>query len=445
MPSLPAFLSKIQNKLGLLWWSTLKMFIASRIGDMMTLAIGLFIIPKAIDQSLLGAVQPVIKLAPLFCIPLSIILTGVLKYVTIYATNKEFGKIKQITQHLIYLSIIYTIIVVVAIWFWRDAFLGKLNINDPNVLWYVVALMVSSIWMPVAYTLAQSVKAFNAIIFTRVSGPAVRLVALLILISTYQISGIVAATIISYISMMLILFWASRRAIKGQHPPVCYKEDYKGMLQYSLWIAPFTALIATQFFMEPYAIRAILSTDDSAGFYMASTFGNIAMWVAPAMLPFLFPIVSEKHEKGESTNKIHLHALLLILAIGLSVAGVLFLLGKPILASNKIWRVHLDYWLYIPLTAVLATFTVAISAHIQHEHAVRRFRYLWYYAPITLGELFFLIYASFTLKGNWLTLPILMFLMIFARITFLLLAVFDFKIQRPDRDKRFSQLDKSIP
>ena len=95
---------KLHSRLGDFWWYSLMLFVACRSGDAIQAFIGLWLVPKYVGAEELGAVIPLQSLAGLFAAPLAVIATVFAKYVNVYATRGETGKVKCFIRDVIGVS-----------------------------------------------------------------------------------------------------------------------------------------------------------------------------------------------------------------------------------------------------------------------------------------------------------------------------------------------------
>ena len=84
----------VKKRLGSLWWHSLLMFGFSGMGHVMSLYIGAFLVPDVMARDSLGAVLPLTRLSGFLGVPLGIIVSVGLKYVTMFAARGEEGKVK---------------------------------------------------------------------------------------------------------------------------------------------------------------------------------------------------------------------------------------------------------------------------------------------------------------------------------------------------------------
>jgi len=393
-------LGTLYRRLGPLWWNTLKMFFASRIGDVIALAIGLWIVPTLITGDNLGAVMPVLRMAGVIGLPILIFQLAALKYINIHLNQQAPGKIKKLIRDLAAISVVYSLLLCLLAFAFNERIMASLKIHDPAVIWWVLLLTLLAFWQPLAMACAQGLKQFNAIILTKIVSPCIRLLAMLALLRSYQISGFLAAQVLAGLSAVFVLMWPARDLLGSKVKTVSYFAEFKPMMRYVAKTSPFIVLVILQLFLEPWIIRNRLPTGESGAFYMAATFGNIVLWVAPAMLPFLFPLVSEQHEKGESSKKLYWQSMAFILVVGLGISCFLLLSSKWLLGLTASWSTYSDYWIYLPYLALIATLTTLINTHITYAQAVRRFHYNYYYAPILSIGLVILLVVGHSSYGS---------------------------------------------
>ena len=86
----------LRRRLGRLWWYTLLMFVASRMGDVIGLVIALFLVPMFVPTERLGAILPLIQFSVLIAIPMTIVTQTALKYLSQFVVVGEKGKIKRL-------------------------------------------------------------------------------------------------------------------------------------------------------------------------------------------------------------------------------------------------------------------------------------------------------------------------------------------------------------
>lgn len=387
------------------------MFTVSRLGDLATFYIGVFLVPAVIAQDQLGAIIPLTKLSGTVAIALTIILGGALKYINVFHNAGRPGKIKTMLKHLAWLSLAVSSLMLLLLWTGREFIQERLKFESPVVILLIGGIAILSCWSPMANTAAQSLKRFNSLIALKIVQPVTRLLMMLLLLAPFQIAGYLGAQLIAALAGLLLVGRSLFRFVRPGIRAESYREDLPQLVKY---VGPFglmTLTVTLQGAVEPWVIRQRLPDIDSAGFFIISMFGNIPLWVAPAMLPFLFPLVSEKFERGESTQRMYKQSLAAVFFIGIAISIFFFFAAEWILSLQHTWRIYHGYAGYMWQMGLVNTLFVLINTHIMHENACRIFGYLRYYLPVTLAETF-ILYVIWDVKRIEAFIPEPIFLFI---------------------------------
>lgn len=381
-------LRRVKSRMGPLWWHGLLMFMVMRCGDFVNLYIGMFLVPEILAKESLGAVIPLTKLAALVGVPIGIIGQTGRKYTNVFLVKGDFGKIRRMLRDLGIASSVLSVLVVVAFLACWPLIEERLKVDDHArlIAMLIAATAVISCWLPVVSMVVQGLKGFYVITFSQLARPVVRLGVILATLVSLQVAGYLLANVLSMLCALVFLaIWLIRRFPKGE-PSSCYRSHIPEMLRYTMPIALIVIVQGLQVALEPWIIRQRLPYVDSAGYYIAAMFGDIPRWVAPALLPFLFPLVSERFERGDSTRDLHLQTLGFALLIGGGISVGLFFCGEWLVTLRPAWSAYAAYANFMCPISVIATIDVLLTTHMTHENASRRFHYLRYYVPLLMGE-----------------------------------------------------------
>ncbi len=380
-------LKAIRDRLGPLWWYSLLMFGFSRVGDLINLYIAMFLVPAVISKDRLGAVVPLIWLSSLVGVPLSIVVQGGLRYITKYEVAGERGKVKALLADISLVTGLLAAVVAAVLFSSHEFIQVRLKIMDPRVIVMVGAMAVVSCWTPVAQTTAQGLKRFYRLVAAQLAGPVARLIVVLLLLERLQIVGFLAGSVAFKVGVILTLGWGLWHYVGKDIRRESYRSDLPALVQYIKPIAVSGLVLTLQLAAEPWIIRQRLPETESAAYYILATFGNIPMYVAASVIPFLFPLVAERHERGQSTRRIHLQALAVVFLTGTVTALAFVFVGRPVLALREAWREYETYAPFLWQIGLVTTANVVVSCHTTHEIATRTFGYLRYVVPVILLEL----------------------------------------------------------
>jgi hypothetical protein len=378
---------RLRERLGPLWWYTVLMFVFSRVGDLINLLIAVILVPIHVSTEQLGAILPIMKMVALAAAPLSILLATALKYISVFANRDEPGMVRAMLRDLAGLLLILSGLVITGLLLTREFLEQQLKIDDPHVFLLIVMMCVMSCWVPGVTMACQGLKHFRTLIFVSISGPLFRLAATLVFLPSMKLAGYLMATLAASISGFLILTTRLLTSLSHPVPCVSYRAHWPEMRRYTLQIGAMIGLSLLQAAVEPWVVRQRMSIDDSAGFYMAAMLGSIPRYLAGALTPFFFILVSDLYESGESTRRFHLQALGATGGLGLVFSALFFFKGAWMLDLYSPWKSFVSYTPVIALMSLITTMDVLLSFHFLHENACRRFSYLKVFVPVVLVEL----------------------------------------------------------
>ncbi len=381
-------LKALKHKLGPLWWYTALMFGVARLGDIVNLYIGMFLVPSVISQEQLGAVLPLLKFSMLAGVPLLIIVRTGLKFLNVFHVAGEKGKIKAVLRDMMAVTTVLSVAVLGLLWVGRDFLRERLGFEDSQTIWLVGALgIVLTCWVPLATMASQGLKRFYGLIVSNLLAPVVRVVAILLLLQRFQVAGYLASSLASSLVVVVFLIWGIRRFWQPGTVAASYRAHRSEILRYMLPIGLFSIALTGQQAMEPWIIRQRLPLEESAAYYIVALLGNIPLFLSTALTPFLFPLVSEQHERRQATHRTQIQVLSIMAAVGGAIVVVYALFGEQILALHPAWRTYLRFAPFVWHFALISTLSAVINLHLWVENACRRFSYLKYFVPTVFVEL----------------------------------------------------------
>jgi len=158
------------------------------------------------------------------------------------------------------------------------------------------------------------------------------------------------------------------------------------MLAFSLPLVALTVAARIQAPIEAFVIRHRLPAADSAGYYYAVMIGSIPGYFTAAMMPFFWPLISDRFERGESTRRLLLQSMLLNLAVGAFFVALFALVMPWFFTLPGPWRPYSPYAGFVWQAALIGTLKSVQGVYTAHEMACRRFTYMWHLVPLMLLE-----------------------------------------------------------
>lgn len=380
-------LHRVKQRLGPLWWYAVILFCVQRLGDMINMYIGLYLVPKYVSQDELGAVLPLTNVGALLALPLVILMVPYKKFLNTYATRGEYGKVKRLMLDMLVLSGILTVATIVYARVIMPFVFERVRVVNGALGLLIVASGLVGTLAPVFSSALEALKRFRLIaVMTLIAAP-LRLCVLLVAMPIRGLSGYFAGRIAPDLVGVGLAVWRlvpilGKRTVSAPY----MKADGGAMVRYAGRMAVFTACGTVVLLAEAFVIRHRLPGIESAGYYMVSRFAEIGNYLGNTVIGVLFPLVAERHERGLGSARMLNQSLAVILAGGVFLTLGFHIGGEKLLASTASWR---EYAAFAPQMVVLSGMLCMRSVslcYITHELACRRFAYVYFCSCVYLVE-----------------------------------------------------------
>ena len=381
MTPLKKMLSPIKQRLGDLWWYTLLLFVAQQLGNVIQAVIGIWLVPKYVPQSELGAVLPLASVGGLLGFPLIALMIPFMKFLNKYMAQGEFGKVKRLLRDtFMFTGGIFVVASLVARFLLPLVF-NRMRVEDGSLSLLIVTSGIVAALAPVFANALQALKQFTVLSATSTISAVVRLVTMMVCLPIRGLSGYFVGQIVPNLFNIGAALIVLRKKFGAQIKMTSYwREDWKPMFHYAKWPALLNLAGMLQATVEAFVVRRCLPDIESAGYYMISRFAEIALFFGLTCSTILFPLVSERYEKGQRSQ----HKLLAQSVWGTLAAGCCFTFAVApcsylLFSLNTDWNVYLHF---IPHFVVLSlVYAIRGSAHcfVMYQIARNQFRFIPFY------------------------------------------------------------------
>lgn len=380
------FLPGLKKKLGELWWNTVLLFLVQRLGEVVNLFIGLWLVPKFLPQEELGAVTPLLSVASFAGFPIALLLIPVSKFLSVFAARNQYGKARALLRDSLFASLALFLLVSLWLFLSGGSILERLHLSDRRYLAAIAVFALLSCLEPVVAAAQRSLRCFGALAFQGFVSPYVRLAAMLLLLPLLGALGYVFSQMAMAIAAVAIGLVVLCRFFSGKGDGESYRSSLKEMLSYSLPLVALTFASRVQLPVESFVIRHRLPVETSAGYYFVSLFGAIPGYVTSALMIVLWPVVSDRHERGQSTERMLGQSLLFAAAAGTLAVLALWIAMPRIFALPGPWAGYGEYSKYVWQAGLLALFRSLQGIYVSHRGACRDFGFVKWLCPLYLAE-----------------------------------------------------------
>ena len=376
--------AKLHARLGDFWWYSLMLFCACRAADVLNAIVGLWLVPKYVDPSELGAVMPLTQFANFLAIPVAAFANTFRNELTRLSIGKEFGKLKTLMRGVFVATAIFLFIAIIVARLILPAFLERIRIVEGSLGLIIIAASFIGAVAPIYSNALQALKKFKAQSLLSVVGAPVRLITMLAAMPFRALTGYFVGQASTPVFCIAASVFSLRKEFSVKAEPY-WSNDV--ICRFSKLFATFAIIGVVDGFLllvESTILRQRLPDLDSAGYYMATRFAEIAGFLSTTLAFTIFPFAAEKAAKGEDTRPLAIKSMLANAVFCLVLALPFLFFGKTILALLPHGDLYSAYWWAIPWLIGITYLTSIIGIYTTTEFSANRFNFLKWYLPFDL-------------------------------------------------------------
>lgn len=383
---LAAVKAHIKGRLGPLWWYAAGMFIVQRLGDLINIYIGLWLVPHWVPNSQLGALLPLGQIGALLGLPLTILLSPFGKFLNVFAAKGQIGKVKALLQDVFVVVAVSAMVVAGYTYLACPLVFERMRVGGTGLVWILCGLALTSALIPVLSTALQSLRQFPVIGAVGLVPAPVRLAALWMLLPILGVTGYFSTQLLVAVIGIAISVWGLRHVLSSGVKRESYRLHLGEIARFTVPVLFVTVAGTLQGTCESVVIRNFLPDKDSAAYYIVSRFTEIPIGIWGAVGMVYFPLISERHERGQESGRMLRNTIAFMLLAGGATGLALSLGADWLLGLTSAWRVYRPYSWLMGLLVLRTVLWLATSCFTTHEVACRRFGFVWYSATLSLIE-----------------------------------------------------------
>ena len=375
-------LERLHEKLGDFWWYSLMIFCACRAADLLNAFVGLWLVPKYVDPSELGEVMPLTSFANFLAIPVAAFANTFRNELTRLSIGKEFGKLKTLMRGVFTATAIFLFLAIIVARFLLPAFLERIRIAEGSLGLVIIAASFVGAVAPIYSNALQALKKFKAQSAINIIGAPIRLITMLVAMPFRAITGYFVGQASTPVFNIAASVVALRKELSVKAEPYWSKETFR---KFSTLLAIFFASgIVGGFYglVESTVIRQRLPDLDSAGYYMATRFSEIATYLFCALNLTLFPMAADLADRPFERRQLVIKALLANFGFcGLvGIASALF--GRQAINLLPHGDQYAAYWWAIPWLTTITAIGSVQGLYTTAEIAAGRFGFMKWLLPV---------------------------------------------------------------
>ena len=377
-------LSKLHTQLGDFWWYSLMLFCASRAADCLNVFVGLWLVPKYVEPSELGAVMPLANFASFLALPAAVFASTFRQELSGLATTRQFGKMKTLMRSVFIAAAIFLFLAIVISHFILPHFLTRIRIAEGSLGMLIIIYSFINTIAPIFQNALQSLKKFKATTVISLLGAPIRFIAMIATMPLRALSGYFVGQTSTPTFTIVTAVVALRKELSVKAEPYWTKPAIKKFSKLFLifGISGITGGFAA--LIESTILRQRIPEIESAAYYMTTRFSDIASFVCATLSFTIFPFAARLAAQGKSTNTLVVKSTIAILISNAAIATFFWFCGSPILKVLPNGAQYADYWWAIELVILQGTLAQFAILYTTAEVSANRFRYLWWSVPLSV-------------------------------------------------------------
>ena len=377
-------LQRLHGRMGDFWWYSLMLFCACRAADLLNAFVGLWLVPKYVDPAELGAVMPLAQFASFLAIPAAAFANAFRNEVSRLSVERRFGQLRTLMRGVFVATAVFLLLAAVVARFAMPLLLERIRVVEGSLGIVIVAVSLVGAVSPIYTNALQALKKFKAQSVVNVVGAPVRLVVMLAAMPFRALTGyFVGQASVPAFNIFASVF-CLRRELSVPPEPYWRRETFRKFSALFALFLLWGAVGGIYGLVEATVMRQRLPDLDSAGYYMATRFSEIATYLFAAVNLALFPMAADIAGDRAGRMRLVVKATLANAAFCALVAAASWAFGRQIIAMLPSGELYMSYWWAVPwLTAITAIGSVA-GFYTTAEVAAGRFGFLRWMLPIDL-------------------------------------------------------------
>lgn len=362
--------------------SALLMFLAMRVGDVVSLAAGMWFVPMYVSPEDIGAVLPVTSFATFLSLPVFALAMAVMKESAALAAKGERGRVKSLLCGVFVCAAAALVVVLAASALAVPRFLALMRVSDASVGFLVVAAAFLGCVAPVYTDALQSLRRFRSLAFVEVAGSVVRFLTMLAAMPVRALAGYFAGQAALPAFRIVGSVFALRRDLALEGKPYWCRPAVRRLAIAFAAILAYQAAPMAASLVEQSVLRTALSSIDSAGYYMVSRFSDFLCYITFPLLLVMFPYTATAAASGRSTRPYVVKCMAATLVAACAMALIYAHAGERLLALMPHGGEYAAYAPYMPWLTVAGALTTCQVFVTNAEVSAGRFGFLKWLVPL---------------------------------------------------------------
>lgn len=365
--------------------SAFLLFVALRAGDLVSVAAGMWFVPRYVSPDEIGAVLPLTSMATFISIPVFAFAMTMMRESACLSASGERGKIKSLLRGMFVATAIGVVAVLALSFAVAPRFIAAMRVDDSAAGFLVVAAAFLGCVAPVYTDALQALKRFGSLAAVEFGGAVARFLVMLATMPVRALAGYFAGQATLPLVRMAGSVLALRRDLSVAPEPYWTRETVRRVTLAFVAIAAYQAAPMAASLVEQSILRTSLPAVDSAGYYMVSRFSDFLHYLTFPLLLVMFPYTAAAAHENRPTSPYVRNCAIATLVAATVMVVVYALFGGSLLALMPHGEEYAQYVPYMPWLVVITALTTCQVFQTNAEVSAGRFGFLWWLIPLHIA------------------------------------------------------------
>ena len=362
--------------------SAIGLFLALRAGDIVNVAAGMWFVPRYVSPDDIGAVLPLASFATFLSLPVFAFAMTIMKESAALAASGERGKVKSLLLGVFAAVSAILLVVLAAAAFVTPRFLGAMRVSDASAGVLVVSAAFLGCVAPVYTDALQSLKRFRALAAVEIGGALFRFFTMVVVMPFRALAGYFAGQAALPVFRIAGSVVALRRDLAVRSEPFWNAESVRRIALAFLSVLAYQAFPMAASLVEQSVVRTSLPSVDSAGYYMASRFSDILLYLTFPLMLVMFPYTAAAARRNGSTRPYVVKCAAVTLVGAAVLSAVYAACGARLMALMPNGANYAQYARFMPLLVAATALTSCQVFYTNAEVSAGRFGFLLWLVPL---------------------------------------------------------------
>ena len=360
------------------------LFAAMRAGDFVTLAAGMWFVPRYVSQTDIGAVLPITSFATFLSLPAFAIAMTVMKEAAVLNAKGEREKIKSLLRGVFISIAVLSMVTITITALAMPRFMRAMEIGDAAAGFLAMSAAFLGCVAPVWTDALQALKRFRALAIVEFSGAAARFAAMAAAMPVKALAGFFAGQAALPVFRIVASTLALKRDLQIPGEAFWSWDIVRRIGKDFLAILIYQGTPMAVSLLELSILRTALAPVDSAGYYMVSRFSDALYYFTLPVLLVMFPYTATASMRGSSTRPYVLKCAGATLAAAGAMALSYASFGKELLSLMPTGSDYEGYAAFMPILTISVGMTSCQVFFTNAEVSAGRFGFLAWFLPLHL-------------------------------------------------------------